>query len=342
MIDLLENAKMVTALDCQNHLLLNVAEITPSPTINLGVVTTSDRRLDDKRSVPAGSVTNASVAATAGIVQSKLSLNGNIPVAWLGTDSDQAAQGDLVQLKSQKDQLNGFCGLDSNGRVDVSKLPATGPQTGTVTSVSLSGLGVFGLEGGSPIITSGTLILGWGSVPDNSWLGVDNTVTPVFVTGEMPVSLIPDLDATKFTSGVFPQSMLPVAKPMGGGHSAGIVPEPGPQSSGADATDYLARDMTYKMFSVAAYRPQVPNVNIALLSPPSSGSASSQVVVRSFLPGSSLFYRINSNTFMEFVGVLGSSDPNFTVTLTVGDRIDAYAAKAGYNNSLISSYTLSP
>jgi len=66
------------------------------------------------------------------------------------------------------------------------------------------------------------------------------------VNGPLPLALIPNLPASQITSGTFLAILLPVAVGLGVGHAKGAVPDPGDGTGGALATDYLARDMTYK------------------------------------------------------------------------------------------------
>src|SRR5678816_3632664 len=137
---LLQEAVLGTDIDFDGFSLLNVDEMLPVPS---NLVDLSDARLDDPRTPPAGSVTNAKVAATADIVQSKLNLNGNIPTGWLSTgaldldNSVKAAKGSLVERMANKNVASGYAGLDANSRVAVGQLPSTGPAAGTVNDVKL-------------------------------------------------------------------------------------------------------------------------------------------------------------------------------------------------------------
>src|ERR1043165_1644705 len=132
MIPLIENGKLVTPLDCNGKIILNVKSVSPLPP---GVIDTTDSRLSDKRNPVDGSVTDASVAATANIVQSKVNLDGTMPSAWIGSGSNQAAQGDLVERVANKGSNSGYVALDANGQLAVGNLPSTGPEIGTVTMV---------------------------------------------------------------------------------------------------------------------------------------------------------------------------------------------------------------
>lgn len=334
MIPILENAVLGSDLECDQKTLLNVNALDPVPS---QLVAIDDPRLTDQRTPTANSVTNDSVADTAAIDQSKLSLNGSIPIAWLGAAATQAAQGDLVQFIAQKGVATGYCGLDANGKVLVGNLPTTGPQAGTVTSVEMMLPGEFSLLG-SPITSNGTFAASWVNVPDNSWFGV-MTGKVEFLTEQIPLSLIPSLDGSKFGSGVFSVSMLPSAIGMGVNHAIGIVPDPGDGSKG-QATDYLGRDMEYHHFDMdKSYQPTVPDVVIALGSYINETEA--YVTIRSKLLGSSLFYALPG--YPSFVLVVTSdTDVHITIKMTVGDGVKAYAAKAGYNNSPVAVYVVPP
>ena len=114
MINALDNGIMVTDLDANNLRILNLAHISPPP---IDLVTTDDPRLSDARVPLDGSVTNSSVAPTALIDQSKLNLNGDIPLIWLGLDATHAAPGNLVEYLTNKGVPNGYAELDGTGKV---------------------------------------------------------------------------------------------------------------------------------------------------------------------------------------------------------------------------------
>jgi hypothetical protein len=166
MTPIIEDAVLSTDLNCDYHDLLNCNALVPAPP---GLVGSDDPRLTDARAPLPGSVVDASVAAAAGIVQSKLALNGQIPGSWLGTTSTTAAQGNLAEYLSNKNQPLGYCGLDGSGKVPAAQLPGT-VGTGTVTSVALSMPSQFAVTG-SPVTTSGTLSAAWAPVVDLYWLG---------------------------------------------------------------------------------------------------------------------------------------------------------------------------
>jgi hypothetical protein len=332
MIPILENAVLGSDLECDNKTLLNVAALDPVPA---GMVGTDDPRLIDQRTPTPNSVTNDSVADTAAIDQSKLSLDGIIPPSWLGVTATQAAQGNLAEFLSHKESANGYCGLDANGKVLVGRLPTTGPQSGTVTHVELMLPEQFSLSG-SPITTSGTFAASWVNVANDTWFGVWNG-KPEFISEQIPLGMIPSLDGNKFGSGEFPVAMLPIANGMGLMHSIGLVPDPGDGSKGMDG-DYLGRDMSWRHFDMdTSYQPMLPDVLITVNSYINLTEA--YVTVRSKTAGSSLFY----DTGAGFVMVdTTDTDIHITFKATVGDKIKGYSAKAGYNNSDIAVLIVPP
>lgn len=328
--------ELVTDLDCNHRRILNISGFNPPPP---EVVTSNDPRLNDKRNVINGSVTNVSVSATANIDQSKLNLNGNIPPLWTSHDHGDAAPGNLVEYVSRKDAANGYPGLDVNGLLDLSVLPFTGPQTGTVTIIDIDfpdELKVVSVSGG--------LHFGWFDVPDNSWLGVNGPFgigtpmgRPGFVTSQIPLDLIPSLDAAKFTTGIFNPHRLPIVKGLGTGHAKGILPDPGnSKGTQSDVTDYLGREGKWKsIYSDKDPQPMAPDVQITFLS---FYRDQSYVEVRSRLKNGLMFYRISpsvgTGTYQE------STDNPLVLLLDPGKIVNAYSAKAGYNNSRISQFVV--
>jgi hypothetical protein len=236
----LDNAVMDNDLDAQGHYILNLAGFIPIPP---DIVADDDPRLSDQRVPLDGSVTNAKVAATAGIVQSKLLLNGSIPSGWLGTTGGTAAAGNLAEYVSRKAQPNGYASLDGTGKIPVAQLPALA-GVGTVTSVGLAMPVHFSVTG-SPVTTAGALTAAWASTTGPCWFGVQlaGSSPPSFHTGPLPVGIIPNLPASQITSGIFDPLRLPVAA-YGAVHNKGAVPDPGDATG--DPTQYLARDQTYK------------------------------------------------------------------------------------------------
>jgi hypothetical protein len=240
MILSIENGELRTSLECRFHNLLDVGALDPIPS---NICASDDARLSDQRVPLDGSVTNAKVATNAAIIQSKLNLNGVIPPAWLGTTATTAAKGSLAEYKSNKAVPNGYASLDGAGKIPVSQIPALA-GVGTVTSVALSLPGTFTVTG-SPVTSSGTLTAAWASAPALSWFG-NNTASaapPAFRVSNIPVALIPSLDASIIVTGIFDPGRLPVAV-YGASHARGAVPDPG--VAGGNANQYLSRDMTYK------------------------------------------------------------------------------------------------
>lgn len=321
MIAHIENGLLRNDLDANFFFIRNLAGLEPPPP---GLVQDDDPRLSDARAPLPGSVTNDSVALDAAIDQSKLNLNGAIPPAWLGSTAIQAAPGNLVEYTSRKGQPNGYASLDGGGLVPTSQLPPVA-GVGTVTSVGLAMPANFSVSG-SPVTTSGTISVSWASVAAYCWFGNNSGISapPTFNTGPLPASLIPSLDAAKITSGIFAVARLPLAVGIGAGHAIGMVPDPG---ASGNAADYLARDMTYKAVPVfgPTYQPTLPNCTF--VAPGSGGIAISNTVA-----GANIFYSLTAATgpFQPYTGV---------VTVTPGQTIWAYAARAGYTNSAVTSYT---
>lgn len=329
MTPILENAVLSTDLDANNFTLRNILALDPVPST---LALSSDPRLTDARVPLDGSVTDASVANAAAITQSKLNLNGQIPATWLGTTATTAARGDLAEYLSNKGQPNGYAALDGGGKVPAAQIP-TAVGTGTVTSVALSMPAQFGVTG-SPVTGNGTLAVAWNNVADLSWFGNKSggSAAPQFYTTALPASLIPTLDASIVTTGVFAAARLPVAVGLGGSHAPGAVPDPGDGTGGALATDYLARDMTFKAAPTLgpAYQPDMANPTLAA----SSNIVGAQTVtITTTVAGAVLFYSTTSAaTGFQEVPSIGY------ISLPAGSTVWAYAAGAGYNNSAIVNY----
>lgn len=321
----LENGVLGSDLDANHFYLLNLGAIVPTPA-NLALNT--DPRLSDARYPLDGSISDVHIAAAAAIVQSKLSLNGNVPPAWLGTTSTKAAQGDLVEYIANRNQPNGYAGLDGTGKIPSANLPGT-TGTGTVTSIGLTMPSQFSVSG-SPVTAAGTLAAAWASVADNSWFGNKSgaPAAPQFYNTPLPAALIPSLDASIITSGVIPAARLPVAVGVGGSHASGAVPDPG--ASGG-AADYLARDMTFKAPPTVGptYQPTLANPIFG----PSLGTVGAISVTFSHpVSDVDFFYSLTGAT-SGFVEAKGA------VSLPAGSTIWCYAAHAGYNNSGVVSMT---
>lgn len=348
MIPIVDNASLSTDLDCQFNDLLKILHFYPTPP---GLVQLTDPRLSDPRPMLDGSVINESVAGHAAIVQSKLNLNGVIPPNWFAPapDIDIPAplifpvRGDLAELLPRKGAPNGYAAIDSNRRL----LPANvtpGPGLGTVSEVIFSFPNQFTeIAPGAGAAISYNLT--WKPVPNNCWFGINGDTglpsggpglaptDPQFHVEQLPVDLIPPIDAAKFTTGLCDPGVLPIAE-FGEDHHPGMVPDPGLQG---DPNDYLGRDIDWHHFlSGPPYQPQVTTPSIELIS--IQGNIAT-VTIRSREPGSVLFYRAGRPSFRE----APPSGPDIHITLQVprGILIEAYAAKQGYNNSNVASYTVS-
>lgn len=326
----LEDAVLANDMDAQGFNLLNVASLNPVP---IGLVSSTDPRLSDARFPLDGSVTDASVAPGANIDQSKLNLNGNIPASWLGTTDTTAAQGNLAEYLANKGQPNGYAGLDGGGKVPSAQLPTTAGAA-TVTSVGLSMPAEFSVSG-SPITGSGVLDAVWASQSNLSWFGNKSggSAAPQFYTSALPTALIPSLDASIVTTGVFGPALLPAAVGIGSSHAPGAVPDPGPSGGGALATDYLARDMTYKAAPSLgpSYQPTIANPVLAN----STNVTGPQIITATATTdGAIFFYSTTSSStgFAEF-------PPSGYVSLPATQTIWVYAAREGWTNSGIVSYT---
>ena len=328
MINAIDNGLLVTDFDAAGFSILNVDQLIPVPP---NLVDTADARLTDAREPLFGSVTNASVAVGAAIYQDKINFNGDVPTGWLGTTATTAAQGDLVEYLTNKNVAGGYAGLDNTGKVDAAQLPAD-IGTGTVTSVDLT-MPVEFVVTGNPVIASGTLAVAWDTIPDGSWFGnkTGGAAVPSFTTDPLPISLIPDLDAAKITTGTFDAALLPVAVGVGGSHAPGIVPDPG---AAGDATDYLARDMTYQPLPTigAAYQPVVTD---PVLTAVGAIPGASIVLVSSTVSGATYLYK-TTTTVPTYVEVADS----LNITVPTGEEVSVYGGKAGYTNS--AEVTLTP
>lgn len=338
MIPLLQNGILASDLNANGFKLLNVGSFEPPPD---GLVFTDDTRLSDARVPLDGSVTNASVSNTASIAQSKLSLNGNMPPAWLGTASNQAAPGDQAEYTVNKGAARGYASLDPSGLVPVDQIPpAVG--TGTITSFGLTMPGDF-VVSGSPITGAGTIGVVWHTQPDHSWFGNKSggSAAPQFYNTALPATLIPNLDTSQVTTGVFDPVLLPDAVGLGGSHSPGAVPDPGDGSGGALATDYLARDMSYKAFPTIGptYQPTIADPTLT----PSTNITGPQTIVFSVTGfptlgsssnGAIIFYSLTSAS-AGFVEIPASG----YISLDPSGEVWCYAARSGWNNSNVVNYT---
>ena len=225
-----ENAALGTDLDCGGNDIRNVGHMFPVPA---GLVSIDDPRLSGPRTLPNASVFDQHVSDSAAIAQSKLNFNGLIPAAWLSSGSSDvwAAPGNLAERIANKGVASGYAPLTSVGILPAANVTPTG-NPGTVNFIAIvmpPELSVAAVLAGSVYTFTTT----WASVPDGSWFGVngltslDGKLKPQFLTGKLPIGLIPPLAATKFTTGVFDTDQLPVATPIGAGHAPGIVPDPG-------------------------------------------------------------------------------------------------------------------
>jgi hypothetical protein len=143
------------------------------------------------------------------------------------------------------------------------------------------------------------------------------------------MAFFPQLDASKFKTGIVEPDLLPVAVGLGEGHAPGVVPDPGEVG---DAEEYLGRDMEYHHFDANHfYQPRVAQPTITLISVQGNTAT---ITIRTEVPGAILFQRSGRPLFAE-------CPSEFTIRVPLGTLVEAYAAKQGYNNSPIVSYTAS-
>jgi len=199
------------------------------------------------------------------------------------------------------------------------------------------------LQPSDVISGAGTLDADWEDQPDNSWFGTNgDSLRPTFLTSQIPMELMADIDATIFTTGVFPVERLPVAVGLGVGHARGLVPDPGDGDSVGNYDDYLGRDMKWKTLQfIVAYQPTLLSVQLTILGYQADGAL---VNVSCPSKGASVFYRVTNPAALP--PVLPSFDiaetNPFNIVIEPGDFIEAYAAKTGWNNSPMTKLTPPP
>ncbi len=335
MLRALDNGKLTTDLDAAFFRIRNLGTISPPPS---NLITTDDPRLSDARAPIDGSVTNFSVADNAGIQQGKLSLSGDLPLNFLGTTILTAAQGDLVQPISEKDQPNGYSSLNVDGKMPSGSTPTSG--TGTLHEIDFAfPIGEVTIESEMAGFAPDWTFTGfWAAQDAGAWFGnfSGSTAKPTFDARVFTIALIPGFDASRITSGTFEIDRLPIAAGVGVGHSAGLLPDPGNTAtdSTAQPTDYVGRNMEYHaMKPVVSYQPMLSAPSITIQS---YLGTNAYVNITQSVAGSNLFYAVGNNAFTEIFAV------NLPLSVQVGDVVQAYAAKIGYNNSEITVYTIPP
>lgn len=367
MTPILENAELSTDLDCQNFDIRNVGALEPVPD---GLVAIDDPRLTTGRPPADGSVTNDSVNATAAIDQSKLNLNGPVPAPWLTdglvfiSDTMEAARGSKAEFLSRKGVPNGYAALGSDGKIPAGHF-TPGDAIGALTSIGMTVKVPLHVHP-AQITSSGTFVLTWDHPSTQAWFGSDGTVDfqhhefvfPFFVTHAFEPGMF-SLPCSKFTGGIFPYRRFPVALGMGvppvppSTSRKGYVPDPG--TTGPNM--YLGRDMLWHHFVVndpnLAHQPNVPDVTIVLdwweKHEPTDDDPSlvkAHVTIRSMLKDAHLFYRvipqhiIHPDDFQEALYDDTPGDAHITIEVSEFETIEAYAAKQGYTNSDIETWTV--
>ena len=326
MIRGLDNAVLLGDLEADNNDLLNVEFLDGTGS---GLISSDDARLSDARPILDGSVYDWGVADGAAIDQTKVDFGGDIPIEWLGTTETTAAQGDLVELLANKNQPNGYAGLEVDGKMATGTVPLAG--AGRVTDIKLSmpvyDFAVVPLATG----TDRTFTISWTPQNPYTYLTSLDGVTQ-FSGAPFDATSIPDLDAAKITTGTIELEHLPAAVGVGASHASGVVPDPSDSADqvGLLPTDYLARDMTYrKMETPMTYQPQIPNPSITLVS---YFKGQAYVTITTGLKGATLFYSLDNGAFQEATTLPLLQD--------AGVMIHAYAAKDGWNNSNIVDYVI--
>lgn len=330
MIPIIEDSVLGTDLDAQSFSLLNVKSLDPVPP---NLATSDDIRLTDARDPAPGSVTNASVAADAAIDQSKLALTGQIPTAWLGTSSTQAAQGDLAEYTSNKNQPGGYAGLDSTGQIPVTVLPDS-VGLATVTSIGITLPVELHLAPPvvNPITGSGVFKIAWTDMASAGWFGALAAGPPAYQYVPIPISLVPNLNAGQVTSGTFPPERMTVAI-YGAGNAPGAVPDPGNGSVGL-ATDYLARNMTFRTAPTVAAtnQPSLPNPTLS-----KQADGSNVKVFAGSTVGTVVFFW----SFTAGSGFAEFPNPGYVVVNPTGHpNIYVYSSRTGWNNSTVVSLAI--
>ena len=303
-------------------------------THDIDLVETDDPEMSDARIILPGTITDDSVADDAGIDQSKLDLPGPIPILWFGTDDIHAAQGDLVQPNSAKDQVNGYAGLGLDGKLGTGKVPTSG--TGTLHQIDINfPVGEITIMPGSST-TLRTFDTFWMAQDANTWLGNISGATgvPRFTPVELPLALIPDFDANKIGSETFDPERLPTAVGVGVDHAPGMLPDPGPAITNTQGSDYFARDMTFKpMVTMVINQPTLPSPSISIQS---YYRIKAYVNITAPFDGVALFYSVDGDPFVEVTAT------TLPLICAVGASVSAYGARDGYNNSDIVMYTVPP
>jgi hypothetical protein len=315
----MDNAILLSDLDAQGWDILNCTLLEAE-----NVIDTTDSRMSDKRAVPPASVTDQSVAKGAGIKQSKIALNGAIPVQWLGQSAGMAAQGDLVERSLNKNAPNGYAGIDSvSGKMPSGSVPVSG--TGTLTSVAFAFPPEFFVDQSVP----GSPAVHWTAVPPESWLGVNpanaaaGMIYPRFNRVPFDASMVPALDSSKIASGVLDLERLP---------TSAVLSAPGDGTDG-HTSDYYARDGTYKSMSEpVSYQPTLPGLAITVLG---YAGSTAKVNVTSSRPGVILFGNIDPSTPDLLIEIV--TQP---INVPAFYFLKVYSARIGWNNSPVVTYQI--
>ena len=323
----IDNALLLQDLDA-NHFFIRHPGVVDDPNL----LHEGDVRLSDARNILPGTVTNESITEDAAIDQTKLNFSGLIPSIWLGTGEGQAAAGNAVQYNFLKDQPNGYPSLDATtGKMPSGSTPLFG--TGSLVDVQLE----LPPHEFTVILTSvGTtrsFAAYWLAQPPATFLGnmTGGSVVPTFDSPSFAIASIPNIDASKVTSEMFPLSQLPIAVGVGAGHSAGILPTPGATTGTNQPTDYVGRDMLYHPMAIS--QPDQPDLPAPTISVQSYYFSQAYInIAANNILDVNMFYKLDNDPFVEVT--------TLPLLVPIGTVVSAYIAKVGYNNSPIFMYTV--
>jgi hypothetical protein len=323
----IDNALLLQDLDADGHFVRHPGVIDDPDLLHEG-----DDRLTDARNILPGTVTNESIAPDAAIDQQKINFSGQIPSAWLGTGENQAAKGNEVLYNYLKGQPNGYAGLDDvTGKMPSGSTPLFG--TGSLVDIQLEMPPHEFTVVATSVGTTRDFTAYWLAQPPATFFGNMAGVSdaPTFESPSFGIASIPDIDASKVTSEVFPLNQLPVAVGVGAGHSAGVLPTTGTASGSNQPTDYLGRDMLYHPMAITL--PEQPDLPAPTITIQSYYLTQAYVnIAANNILDVNMFYKLDDDPFVEVT--------TLPLLVPIGTVVSAYVAKVGYNNSPIYMFTV--
>ena len=186
--------------------------------------------------------------------------------------------------------------------------------------------------------TTRTITGFWSAQQAETWFGntTGDAATPTFEENRtFPIDLIPNIDASKITSGTFTTDMVPAAVGVGVDHAPGIAPHPDSSVTAptAQPNDYLARDMTYRaMKPFVSYQPQLPAPSISVQSYYKGQSA--YINITQWTGGTNLFYQSAATHFAEAL--------TLPILVPVGQTVRRMRPRSAITISEITSFTVPP